>query len=353
MPFILLCTILSCKESVTTPDASNSDNSLIGSPSPTPDLTPGPTPSPTPAPRPPLEVGVNIHLNRSPQVKLMADLGAKWVRIDMDWCLMEPTDGQWDFSVFDDTIRIAKESGLNIFATLSCTPPWISSNGEHNGLPTDVNKWKLFVQTAVSRYKDKVSAFGIWNEPNLQQFWTGSLDQYFDVVFRPACEIIRNTDKNITLAGPELSHLYNSAISAPTFFNAFKAKGLDNCLDVITHHIYSDMSDFNEKFFGYYFAGVLYKLGLKQWLENAGLWGKPVWITEFGYDVKTGTEAGQAQTLSDELKLMNTISWINKAFIFEMIDDPRPEAPYQMGLLRADNTQRPAYSEIKKTISGF
>src|SRR5438105_2774868 len=54
----------------------------------------------TPSPQPPatsiLQVGMNIHLDASPMVKQVAEMGAKWVRIDMNWSIMEPSEGQWN-----------------------------------------------------------------------------------------------------------------------------------------------------------------------------------------------------------------------------------------------------------------
>ncbi|HEX4924964.1 MAG TPA: cellulase family glycosylhydrolase [Bdellovibrionales bacterium] len=315
-----------------------------GAPSP----TPAQTPQPTPSPKPHLVTGVNIHLDSTPLVHLMADMGAKWVRIDMNWSIMEPKEGVWDFAPFDLAIANAQAKGLKVFANIGYTPAWHSPNGKESGVP-DAEKWKNFVRVAVGRYKDRVRHFGIWNEPNLEQFWTGSAEQYADVILKPACEIIRQIDSGLKIGAPDLAHLYKPTIDVGVFLKAIKNRGADSCIDILTHHVYAE-GDLDQRLTGFYFAGVLYKNGLKQWMENAGLWGKRVWITEFGQNIDGSTEENQARWLVENLRVLARTPWIDLAFIFEMTDDPRPDAPYHMGLTRADGSKRPAYFEVKNAI---
>jgi hypothetical protein len=47
------------------------------------------------------ELGVNIHLDSSAKVAQVAQMGARWVRIDLDWEWAEREEGKWDFAPFD------------------------------------------------------------------------------------------------------------------------------------------------------------------------------------------------------------------------------------------------------------
>lgn len=343
IPVILLASCLGGSDGSKAPDTGSGPQSTPGA-----SASPAPKPTAQPTPKPQLDVGVNIHLDTTSLVHLMADMGAKWVRIDMNWSIMEPQDGVWDFSHFDRAISNAQAKGLKVFASIGYTPAWHSPNGKESGVP-DVERWKNFVRVAVGRYKDRVRHFGIWNEPNLEQFWTGSAEQYVDVILKPACQIIRELDSGLKIGAPDLAHLYGAKIDVGQFLKTIRSRGADACIDILTHHIYAE-GDFDQKLTGFYFAGVLYKNGLRQWMESADLWGKRVWITEFGQNLDGSNEENQARLLVENLDVIARTPWIDLAFIFEMTDDPRPDAPYHMGLTRADGSIRPAYSSVKAWI---
>ncbi|MEQ1875414.1 MAG: beta-galactosidase [Bdellovibrionia bacterium] len=353
--FIIMLFVLvsSCSQPGGDSGAGNGPGQNDG-PSPTPIDKPKPTPTPSgptpvPTPRPKLDVGVNIHLDAGPGVTLMKQMGATWVRIDMNWSIMEPAQGEWYFQPFDDTIAHAESLGLKVYANIGYTPTWASPNGRESGVP-NVEHWKAFVRTAVARYQDRVAAFGIWNEPNLDQFWSGSADQYVDVILKPACEIIRSHTPRRPIVGPDLAHLYKPTIDVGKFLVAMKNKNAFTCLDIIGHHIYAG-GDFDQKINGFSFLGIVYKPGIKQWFESAGIWGRKTWITEFGHNVDGSTEADQAKWTVDNLKVMSKYtSWLERAFIFEMTDPPGADAPYHMGMTRADGSIRPAYYEVQKFI---
>jgi hypothetical protein len=307
--------------------------------------------------RPAFEVGVNIHLDDSDLVGTMADMGAKWVRIDMNWPILEPQEGQWNFAPVDNAINNAKKYGLKIYATLAYSPAWASSNGQDSGVPP-ADQWQNFVRVAAERYGSMVDAWGIWNEPNLAQFWSGTADQWVETILQPACATLRTETPYTKIAGPDLSHLYQPSIDVGVFLKAIQNHGASGCLDVISHHIYAD-GDFQQRLEGFSFWGITYKPGLKQWMSNAGLWGKPVWITEFGWDAKyRGTttldqnEAKQSQVITDQLKIMANLYWVHKAIIFEESDSPDPSTePYEFGLTRFGGFLRPAYYATQSLIS--
>ncbi|MCC6278492.1 MAG: cellulase family glycosylhydrolase [Oligoflexia bacterium] len=328
------------------------------SPSPTITLSPTPTPSGSPSPSPSstpaagFEVGVCTHLDTSSKIQQIAQMGAKWIRIDMNWNIMEPNSGQWQFAIFDQVIDLALSKGLQVYASIGYTPAWAATNGktDGSGLP-QVDKWVRFVNTAVNRYKNKVRYFGIWNEPNLSGFWSGTADQFVDLVMQPAFDAIRAIDPTIKVLGPDLAHLYNATISMSDFYGAIQRKGCLSCFDIITHHIYAG-TDFEQKVNGFYIGGILYKDGLKQILERVGLWGSPVWITELGVDAAQSSEAEQSARVVEQLRFLARQPWAKKAFIYELTDDPATGWNY--GLIKIDGSPRPFYFDVKALIqNGF
>ena len=139
--------------------------------------------------------GTNVHLPPADTLDLAADLGGQWIRIDLNWDIAEPADGQWNWQPFDAVIDAAVARHLHVYATLAYTPAWASTgdrkgDGPHNDVPTAAH-YRAFVEAAVARYKDRVTTFSTWNEPNLGDFFEGTKQEWIDNVYRPGVLGIR------------------------------------------------------------------------------------------------------------------------------------------------------------------
>jgi hypothetical protein len=302
-------------------------------------LTPGPA-------KPPFESGLNIHLDRGPRLALARELGAAWVRIDLNWDGIEPSPGKFDFSAPDLSIQDACGQGLKIYATLAYAPAWASRHGKNISVP-DPQAWQNFVRTAARRYRGQVTAYGIWNEPNLEEFWEGSAADYVEVILKPAWHAIKSEAPETIVAGPDLAHLYSARLGIQDFFSTLKIMEGDRYLDVLSHHVYGE-SDFVPKFLGFKFAEFTYKPGLLQMLEKSGLAHKEIWITEVGANSASLGEAGQARAIAAQISFLRTQPWISKAFVYQLSDDEGDGAKW--GLVRTDGTLKPAYFHLQTII---
>jgi hypothetical protein len=292
----------------------------------------------------PFQTGLNIHMDGFSSDAQAAGLGADWVRIDVNWDGVEPSRGAWNFAATDQSVEGACEAGLKIYATLAYSPAWASASGKNTAVP-DSAAWQDFVAAVARRYQGEISAYGIWNEPNLEEFWDGSAEDYVQVLLKPAAAAIRREDPEALVAGPELAHLYSARLGIQDFFDTLKRLGGDQCLDMVSHHLYGS-DDFRQKVEGFRLLNVLYKPGLREMLVRAGLGGKEVWITEIGVDARPGGDQGQARRLVDQLKFLRDQGWVNKAFVYELASHTA-QGP-QWGLLRPDGTPRPAWGALQK-----
>src|SRR5262245_26360965 len=78
-------------------------------------------------------VGTNIHLPPADTLDLAHDLGAGWVRIDVNWDIAEPADDQWNWAPFDAVIDGARARGLMVYATMGYGAAWASTSGDRRG----------------------------------------------------------------------------------------------------------------------------------------------------------------------------------------------------------------------------
>lgn len=289
------------------------------------------------------EIGVNIHCNPDPNICIIKEMGAEWVRVDMNWCGIEPEQGKWDFNLADAVVDNANKLNLKIYASLICTPKWLSDKSID--VPTQL-EWMIFVKKLSERYGDRIAVYGIWNEPNLEEFWSGSSEQYVEILLKPAYPIIKFNAPHSLVAAPELAHLYSARLGIRDFFNSIKTYGGENSFDIISHHLYGD-KDFESKIFGYKFLGIQYRQGLLQMLKEDGFGNKRIWITEMGSNVSDSNEEGQALILKRQLILLKSLPLFDKAMIYELGPENNKE---QWGLLRLDGSRRPAFNEIQKLM---
>jgi hypothetical protein len=136
-------------------------------------------------------------------------VGAGWNRFPLYWNWVEGAPGEFDWPQFDRVIAGDVRFGLQTNAILLGMPDFHRDGAAPRGLfepvfadgssvhapgkaPNPANPFAVFVWQAVNRYKpggDLARALGwfpeqgvrvweVWNEPDLDLFWTGSVEQY-------------------------------------------------------------------------------------------------------------------------------------------------------------------------------
>ena len=141
--------------------------------------------------QPALSVGPEVGWNAG--LESMRPPTASMVRLwDMKtaWRDINPADGVFDFSILDKRIALAEQWGARPVLVLGLTPQWAAS-GQAPGAeqwgagstrpPASIESWKAYVSAVVARYGSRIGAYEIWNEANLQTFWTGSVQQMMDL----------------------------------------------------------------------------------------------------------------------------------------------------------------------------
>ncbi len=307
--------------------------------------------------------GVNIHApqggNVAPRLDKVREAGLGWVRIDFIWPWVEPAQDQFDWSVYDAIVAAASARGLSIYATLAYTPAWATDGPALIGVPRSVDDWTDICVRAADRYRGKIQVWGIWNEPNQDNFWAGSRNEYVEKILKPGSTAIRSADAAARIAGPDLAHLTAGDSDWYVWLREILQKASDR-IDVVAHHLYDrdGARDVTKKlnadtqFGGSPSLWPLINPSLREVLRNTG-WVGPVWLTETGWASDQVGETAQAGyhsgLLSDWFTEQPGREWIDKIFIYELIDDPNPNVP-RWGLLRANGSAKSSYASVKGFI---
>jgi hypothetical protein len=307
--------------------------------------------------------GINVHAPQGSQLGFILGraqaAGIGWVRIDFVWADVETSPGVFDWSVYDALAAAAAARGINVFATLAYTPAWATHGPPTTGVPDDPATWADFCGRAARRYASSIHYWGLWNEPNLPRFWSGSRQQYINDVLIPGADAIHQASATARVGGPELAHV----ASTQWFYWLRDVLGqAAGHLDFVTHHVYdidgnravTSRLDDSTPFGGDPGLWTLIEPSVKEVLKDGGWWGKPFWLTETGWQSGAVSEATQATyyagLLDDWFAGRSGQTWIDQIFFYEIQDAPS-SPPLTWGILRADGSAKPAYAAYQNFIT--
>ncbi len=125
---------------------------------------------------------------------LMKNAGFRWVKQWFAWGDIEGAGrGQYDWSIPDRIVRQAEEHGLNLLVRVDREPGWAGPP------PQNTEVFIEFLTELVQRYKGRIDAIQIWNEPNLAREWGNnppSPTEYANLL-RASYQTIKAIDPNM------------------------------------------------------------------------------------------------------------------------------------------------------------
>jgi hypothetical protein len=270
--------------------------------------------------------GVNAHIPSAEVLDEITAAGIGWIRIDFVWALVELDRDEFDWRRYDRLIDDTEARGLRVFATLQGTPQWATSGSLFSGVPDDPRDWQDFCYRAASRYRGRIHAWGMWNEPNLGRFWQGTRSEYIEEILIPGAHGVRAADPDVTIVAADLAHL--SSGDWDDWLEQI-VRDAGSVIDVVAHHVYPSGSGHWEV------TEDLDEDGSWPWdppsvrevLGGNGWFDRPFWLTETGLQSDDYGEATQAGfytgLLGDWYGATRTRGWVARLFFYHIMDDPR------------------------------
>ncbi|WP_373517033.1 hypothetical protein [Pricia sp.] len=180
----------------------------------------------------------------------LVPLGIKRLRIQTGWAKTEKEKGKYDWAWLDHILNDAAERGLQPWLQLSYGNTIYNGGGGINlagGIPTSkeaLQAWDNWVAAMVTRYKDKVVEWEVWNEPNfgnLEKMANGP-DLTADLNIRTV-DIIKKIQPEARVSGLAMGHI--DLDFADTFFKILAEKGKLELFDNMVYHDYVYNPDSN------------------------------------------------------------------------------------------------------------
>lgn len=306
-------------------------------------------------------------------LKMLGDLDMHWVRQPVQWFALEPKPGVYDFSGLDLLLDDLQVQGVRVLLTVSGSPKWETLSGD-NGAPRDPKNFAHFMSVLATHLFGRISAYEIWNEPNLALEWGPRVDPgaYVEML-KAVAPVIRAADPHALIVAAALG---------PTGYNDPKV-GIDDVryleqLEAYQNGVYRYVADVQGSHpYGYrsgpellppdtpntgeytnhpsfYFRRIEQ---LRLAMIRAGDGDRAVWITEWGWgsgnfpefsDVSEQTRADW--TIQSVQQIRTRYPWVGAMFLWNLnwsVFSPSTTSWGYFSLIGPDYSPRPIYNAVK------
>ncbi len=184
-------------------------------------------------------LGMNTHMEREATPHLdrnlsaLARCGVKWIRGWWGWGMAGKQPGDFDWAELDRQLGAVNRAGMELMPILLRYYPayeqaWAGKTDRIQQPPYDLAQWSAFVARTVERYRGRVRAWEVWNEPA----FTMEADEY--------ARILKATYEAVKSADPDALVVGFAGVPLDYVRKVFEAGGAD-CLDVLSHHSYAQL----------------------------------------------------------------------------------------------------------------
>ena len=193
--------------------------------------------------------GTEFSLGLAPEVTGSPGVPATYIRLwDMNtaWRDINPSPGVFNFTVMDQRVAQAEAAGAKPLVVLGLTPQWAAKDptaGDPRwgagtaSPPSNPDTYTAYITAIMQRYGSRIGAVEVWNEANLQTFWTGTPAEMADLTARAYKAIKAISPSTQVIAASTTTRLSNAVA---TFFAPYATalKALGYPIDAWTLHTY-------------------------------------------------------------------------------------------------------------------
>jgi len=298
-----------------------------------------------------------------------SEAGAGYSRIILRWDVIQPASPvDWKPANVPDPV-IAEElaTGREVVAVLIGTPAWASAQGGHSARDVpDMFYWQAFVRRMAQQYQGRIRHWIIWNEPDVWDAnhpgstWTGTEGDYYRLL-KAAYLALKDVDPSLQVYIAGLTYYWD--------WEHGRRRYLDRLLDII-------VADPEAAAHGHCFDGLIYHLYFnpnqtvgvleetRQALSKRSITGKEIWINETNAPPSDDSLERPWSKPRFRVSLQEQAAFVIQEFalafssgasrveVYKLrntVDHPESIEPF--GLLRADNSRRPAFAAYQTVTS--
>ena len=251
--------------------------------------------------------------------------GIRTVRFGIPWSGVESVKGRMDWSRSDRVVDAAAAANISVIASILSPPWWATAFGAMppNGRPASTEAYGLFAAKVAERYRGKIAAYEIWNEPNGFTGYSPKPDPAGYVnLMKAAYPRIKAVDPGVIVVGGVLgsgSSWGQLTINPVTFLSQMYANGAAPFFDALSYHPYSWSMKFS--------AGMLQPgtpvdqlVRMRKVMLEQGDGAKKIWVTEYGLPTTRVKESTQAAYISDMISTWRELPYAGPLMLYTTRD---------------------------------
>lgn len=241
---------------------------------------------------------------REQSMQMLQAAGVKFIRQQFPWEDIE-IHGKDDFvdrrndpagidawAKYDHIVDLAGQYDIEIIARLDNPPAWTRVMTDTIGThapPDNFEDYGDFVEAVVDRYRGKITYFQLWNEPNIYPEWGEQVvdaEAYTDLLCTGYQRAKAANPDAIILAGalsPTIA-LDGRDLNDLVFLQQMYRAGAGECFDVLSTQGYGLWSGPTDQRLRPTVINYPHLLFLRDVMVEYGDAGKPIWISEAGWN---------------------------------------------------------------------
>jgi polysaccharide biosynthesis protein PslG len=290
----------------------------------------------------------------------MAGAGLTSVRLDFAWNALEGTKGQYTWGSMDTFVNEAAAHNMTVLVMLYWPPAWASSTGSaaKNAPPKNGADFGNICGQVGKRYGSKLAGVEMWNEPDITTFWSGSRQQFFQMI-HDAYPVAKNLSPSTTYVAGAPTYI---GLASNWFKDAYASGIYKGYYDAQGIHPYMSPSDLppDAPKSNWSVKGIADLQALRS--SNGDT--SPLWATEWGWSTHTQpadtpnywrgvSEALQADYTVAQMKMLPGFG-VTHSYLYTECDMSQTAATAgpgiherNFGIQRIDYTDKPAVGAIK------
>lgn len=247
------------------------------------------------------------------------------VRIGIPWAGVEAVRNRYDWSRPDRVVAAAAAANISIICAITSSPWWAKAFNAlpPHGRPASPEQYGIFTAKVAERYKGKIAAYEIWNEPNGILGYHPKPDPagYTDLL-KAAYPRIKAVDPAAIVVGGVLGSgkSWGSwTINPVTFLTRMYAAGAQPFFDALSYHPYSYTMKFSQ--------GMLQAdspvdqlVRMRRVMLEQGDAPKKIWVSEYGAPTNRVNEATQAALISDMISTWQELPYAGPLMLYTTRD---------------------------------
>ncbi len=277
----------------------------------------------------------------------------KWLRLDVATTQITwVNESQREWWRLDAVVAGARARGIKVLGVLSQIPVYArpAGTGLNFGPNTDSQRavFARFSREAAERYRGRIQAWEVWNEPNLTGYWAPAPNASDYVrLLAATTAAIRSADPGaVVVTGGTGGKGRTTDVEARAWIQQVYDNGGRAHFDAVGLHAFTSPLNNN-------IGEIMLLAQYRAVLDRNGDYTKELWMTETGTTTRgtmSTSEQQSANWLVETLRAWQQVHHRGPAFVYTLNDSGGSDREGYFGLFRTDGSAKPAYWALQNAM---